>query len=225
MRSRWLKRCCRSRVTRAQVTYGPELGAEQPATLPGGAGPRALGIPSLAEASTLTPTAHSVAISQRKAATPRWLLLAAAGVVLFGLGLFTWQFRQVAPAAVSNVPASTLPVPPVANPVAEPAAPPPSAPPPVPVVVPVTPVPVHTTPQPTAAVDAGSARQPVGQAPRRAARPSPGPSARAPRSQQRHRCARRATPTTTSGATANATQPDRHGDPGRAAQRLPLTAS
>jgi serine/threonine-protein kinase len=151
---------------RAQVTYGPELGAQQPTTLASGPGPRALDGPSLPEASTLTPTAHSVAISERKAATPRWLLLAAAGVVLLGLGLFTWQFRQVAPGAVSSVPASTLPVPAVANPVAPPpTAAPPIAPPPPPVAVPVTPEPVHSVPPPTAAVDAGASDSPLAKHP------------------------------------------------------------
>jgi hypothetical protein len=109
-----------------------------------------------------------VAISERKAATPRWLLLAAAGVVLLGLGLFTWQFRQVAPGAVSNVPASTLPVLPVTSPVAQPpaAAPPPAPTPvPVPVAVPVTALPVHSAPQPTAAVDAGAPDSPLAKHP------------------------------------------------------------
>jgi serine/threonine-protein kinase len=149
---------------RAQVTYGPELGAQQPTTLASGPGPRALDGPSLPEASTLTPTAHSVAISERKAATPRWLLLALAGVALLGLGLFSWQFRQVAPGAVSNVRASTLPVPPVASPVAQPpTAALPTAP--TPVVEPVTPVPVHSAPPPTAAVDAGAPDSPLAKHP------------------------------------------------------------
>jgi hypothetical protein len=150
---------------RTQVTYGPELGAEGPATLPSGTGPRALDGVGLVEASTLTPTAHSVAISQRKAATPRWLLLAAAAVLL-GLALFTWQFRQVAPGAAANVPVAALPVPALGSGTeAETKSPIVQPPPVVPPPVAVAPEPVHSIPQPAAAVDAGTPDSPLAKHP------------------------------------------------------------
>jgi eukaryotic-like serine/threonine-protein kinase len=138
---------------RAQVTYGPELGAQGQPTMLSGAAQHPVEASGVVDPSTLTPTAHSVAIAQRRASGPRWLLLSAAAVVLAGLALFSLRQKQVAPEVVS-----TLPTPPIQTPLAQPPAQPVSVPTPAPAAV--APEPVRIAAPPAAAVDAGAAAQP-----------------------------------------------------------------